>query len=239
MPGSSAWVTRQAGVKTPGPLTHPQGAPGPPPVAYGLRAHSPDPAGPLDSPTRRPLACFLTARIHPVGRGEASQCGDTAACPCEDLPYPPGGEQREGGRGESAGPALPLLPLQDRQGQGQVAAPGATTPRRLGPSLRAEGNPGARHQRCPAVSSNTLPSQLGEPPHQLTPPLSEPKGGHLCKHRCKTWLSGQPGLAPSWTLSWTPPPWTLCTNPQGQQGCGSMPGSHHARTHSHPPRPLG
>lgn len=48
------------------------------PLGCGLRAHSPDSA---DSPTRRPLACFLTARSHPVGCGEDSQCGGTAPSP--------------------------------------------------------------------------------------------------------------------------------------------------------------
>ena len=45
------------------------------PLGCGLRAHRPDPA---DSPMRRPLACFLTARSHPVGRGEDTQRGGTA-----------------------------------------------------------------------------------------------------------------------------------------------------------------
>lgn len=49
------------------PLTGGSHQPGPPPHDAGVRVGTLT-ARHVDSPMRRPLACFRTVRIHPVGR---------------------------------------------------------------------------------------------------------------------------------------------------------------------------
>lgn len=51
---------------------------------------------------RKILACFLTTRIHPAGRGKDSQCGDTAPCTYEDPAHSKeeNAEPPHGSRGE-------------------------------------------------------------------------------------------------------------------------------------------
>lgn len=84
---------------------------------------------------RRPLACFLTARSHPVGRGEDTQRGGTAPPLPPDLTSPRRSteERRQGTWGPALAPAL-----QGSQGWGMWPHQGPH-PAGPGPSLRAEG----------------------------------------------------------------------------------------------------
>ena len=93
------------------------------PLGCGLRAHRPDPA---DSPMSRPLACFLTARSHPVGRGEDTQRGGTAPPLPPDLTSPRRSteERRQGNLGSCAGPCPAEQP-----GLGACGRTRAPTPR--------------------------------------------------------------------------------------------------------------
>lgn len=129
---------------------------------------------------RRPLPCFLTIRIHPVGREEGSQAGtQPLAHPKEENAQPHGGREREVD-GESPRVGRPLGPGgSDPTARGDGGCAGDHTPRSPGLFLGAEG--------CLEGQDPTLPSRHeGASKGLETPQLagtcvpSKSKGGQPC-----------------------------------------------------------
>lgn len=129
---------------------------------------------------RRPLPCFLTIRIHPVGHEEDSQAGtQPLAHPKEENAQPHGGREREVD-GESPRVGRPLGPGgSDPTARGDGGCAGDHTPRSPGLFLGAEG--------CLEGQDPTLPSRHeGASKGLETPQLagtcvpSKSKGGQPC-----------------------------------------------------------
>lgn len=177
---------------------------------------------------RRPRPCFLTVRIHPVGRGEDSQAGTQPLThPKEENAQPHGGREREveGESRESEAPWARVARTPPLEGTSGCA--GDHIPRSLGLFLGPEG--------CREGQVPTLPCRhQGAPKGLETPQLagtcvpSKPKRGG--PHA--TSGAGPPNtLSDGGALALSPdtPADITCTSPRGT-ACRSTPGSRHTHT---------